>query len=70
MPIATGFDFQPLDDGNVLIEFCSEDGTTFNKQVVTPEVVRNLPIVAALLNVALKKGPEAVKDMMDRMNRR
>jgi hypothetical protein len=70
MPIATGFDFQPLDDGNLLIEFFGDDGRTVHKQVVTPEVVQNLPIVVALVNVALKKGPEAVKDIMDRLNNR
>lgn len=70
MPIATGFDCQPLDDGNVLIEFFGDDGKTFNKQIVTPDVVQNMPIVAALVNVALKKGPKAAREIMKRLNER
>ena len=27
--IATGFDFQPLLDGNILVEFQDDDGKTF-----------------------------------------
>ena len=52
MPIATGFDFEPQNDGNVLIEFFGDDGVTFNKQVVTPDVIRNIPLVAALTDTA------------------
>jgi hypothetical protein len=36
--IATGFDFEPLPDGNVLIEFFGDDGNTINAQVVTAEL--------------------------------
>jgi hypothetical protein len=70
MRVATGFDWELLPNGNVLIDFFGDEGTVFNQQIVTPEVVQNLPIVAALVNVALKKGPEAVKDIMDRLNNR
>ena len=48
LPTATGFDFEPLLDGNVLIEVFGGDGHTINKQIVTPDVVRRLPVVAAL----------------------
>ncbi len=39
MQIASGFDLEPLPDGNVLIEFFGDNGKTFNKQLVTPSVV-------------------------------
>lgn len=68
-PIATGFDFRPLPDGNVLIEFFGDDGQTFNTQVVTPGVIESLPVVAALTTVALTKGPEVATEIMERLNR-
>ena len=42
--IATGFDFEPLPDGNVLIEFYGDDGKTFNKQVITPDVLKDMAL--------------------------
>jgi hypothetical protein len=63
--IATGFDLEPLANGNVLIDFCGDDGKTFNKQVVTREVVERLPAVAGLTLVLIDQGAEAVKGMMD-----
>ncbi len=68
-PIATGFDFEPLKDGNVLIEFFGDDGHTFNTQVVTSEVLRSLPMVAMLTMVAMRDGMEAVKRLMDKLNK-
>lgn len=68
MPTATGFDFQPLPDGNVLIEFFGDDGKTINTQIVTAEVIHRLPFVAALLDVAVKRGPELAKEIIRRMN--
>jgi len=66
--IATGFDFEPLPDGNVLIEFYGDDGKTFNKQVVTQEVIQGMLTVARLTLVAIEKGTEAVKKLMEEMN--
>lgn len=68
MHIASGFDFEPLSDGNVLIEFIGDDGTTVNTQIVTAEVIRQIPLVAALLDVAMRLGPEAAKEIMGRLN--
>ncbi len=68
MQTSTGFDFQPLPDGNVLIEFHADDGKTISKQIVTPEVIRQMPLVAALLDVAVRKGPEVVREIMERLN--
>lgn len=69
MKTATGFDFEPMDDGNVLIEFFGDDGKTFNKQVVTPEVLCNLPLVAALTDLALRKGRQVAAEVMQKLCR-
>lgn len=66
--IATGFDCEPLPDGNVLVEFFGDDGHTFNKQVVSPEVIKHMPLVAVLTEVALTKGPVVAKEIMDKLN--
>jgi hypothetical protein len=68
MTVATGFDFQPLPDGNVLIEFFGEDGKTFNTQTVTAEVVHSMPLVAVLTKIALEKGPEVAKEIMSKLS--
>lgn len=64
MLVATGFDMEPLNDGNVLIEFFGDDGKTFSRQVVTPSVVTSMPVVATLTGVVLREGPEAIKEVM------
>lgn len=69
MKTATGFDFEPMDDGNVLIEFFGDDGKTFNKQVVTAEVIRSLPLVAALTDLALRKGRHVAAEVMQMIGR-
>ena len=63
--IATGFDLEPLANGNVLIEFYGDDGKTFNTQVVTREVIEGMPAVVALTLVCMDQGPEAVKKIME-----
>jgi hypothetical protein len=68
--IATGFDLEAQADGNVLIEFFGDDGTTFNEQIVTPSVVANMPLVATLTGVALREGSDAVKEVMAKLNER
>lgn len=65
MVIATGFDCEPLPDGTVLIEFFSDDGKTFNKQVVTQEVIRKMPLVALLTTALIERGPSAVERLMN-----
>jgi hypothetical protein len=67
-PIATGFNFEPLPDGTVRIEFLGDDGTTLNRQVVSGEVVRRLPLVAALTDAALKHGPGVAREIMEKLN--
>jgi hypothetical protein len=67
--IATGFNFEPLPDGNVLVEFFGDDGKTFNTQVVTPGVIKNMPLVALLTEIALTKGPEVAREIMAKLGR-
>ena len=67
MAIATSFDFQPLDDGNVLIEFFGDDGKTFNTQVVTADVMKNMAMVSVLTDVALTKGPKVAQEIMGKL---
>jgi hypothetical protein len=68
MNIATGFDFQPLPNGDILIEFFGDDGKIINKQIVTAEVVRRIPVVAVLTGIAIKPGPEVAKDIMEKLS--
>ncbi len=69
MTIATGITFQPLPDGNVLIEFLGEDGQTINKQVVTAEVMKRISGVAVLTDIAMKQGVEVAKEIIEKLNR-
>lgn len=66
--IATGFDMEPLPNGNILIEFFGDEGVTFNKQVITREVLQNIPTVAALILICMDQGTEAVKRLMNQLN--
>ena len=66
--IATGFDLEPLPDGDVRIEFYGDDGQTFNSQVVPADVLRNMPLVASLTEIALREGPAAVQEIMVKLN--
>lgn len=48
----------------MLIEFYGEDGKTFNSQVVTADVMRNMALISALTDVALRKGPDVAGAVM------
>jgi hypothetical protein len=67
MRIATGFDFQPLPDGNVSIEFVGDDGKTINRQVVTAEVVKRIPFVALMTEITLERGLGVAKKIMEEL---
>jgi hypothetical protein len=62
--IATGFELQPLADGNVLVEFHDDHGETLNSQIVTAEVVASMPIVANLTGLTLTQELDAIKAML------
>ena len=61
---ATGFDCQPLFNGDVLIEFFGDDGKTINPQIVSSDVVRAMPLVASLTQIAVEHRPEVTRDIM------
>ena len=63
--IATGFDLEPLPNGNILMEFFGDDGKTFNVQVVTREVLEGMPAVVGLTLVCIDQGVAAVKKIME-----
>lgn len=66
--IATGFDLEPLPNGDVLIEFFGDDGVTFNAQVITKECLVRLPVVAHALSLAVVEGTEAALDYLNKMS--
>ncbi len=65
--IATGFDCEPLKNGTVLIEFFGDDGKTFNTQIVTRDLIQDMPVVAILTEVFIEKGADAVQELMSRL---
>lgn len=65
-PIATGFEFEPLPNSDVLIRFQADDGTTVNTQVVTREVLCRLPVVVHAFFVAVNEGEEVARDFLSR----
>jgi hypothetical protein len=67
---ATGFDCEPLPNGDVLIEFFGDDGKTVNSQLVSPDVVKAMPLVASLTQIALEHGPDVARESMARLSRR
>jgi hypothetical protein len=55
-PVAAGFHFQPLLDGNVQIEFFDEADQHIGTQVITRDVLDSFPFVVALTQFAMSKG--------------
>ena len=64
-PIASGFEFENLADGNVLIEFFGDDQETFNSQVMTRECLINLPVVAMAARIQIESGVEAMMAFLE-----
>lgn len=64
---ATGFDFEPLSNGDVLMEFIGDDGVRINTQVITKECLAKMPVVAHALFVAVEQGQEAALAFLKRM---
>jgi hypothetical protein len=63
---ATGFDFEPLPNGDVLIDFYGDDGVVFNSQIITRECLARIPVVAHALFVAVEEGKEAALVYLER----
>jgi hypothetical protein len=53
----------------MLIGVFGDDGPKSNTQIVTADVVRRTPLVAPLLDVAMKMGPEPAREIMDSLNK-
>jgi hypothetical protein len=66
--IATGFDFEPLESGDVLIEFFGDDGVTINTQVITKECLSRMPVVAQALYLAVEQGKEVAIEYLNKMS--
>lgn len=65
--IATGFDFEPLSNSEVLIQFFSDDGTTVNTQIMTRECLARLPVVVLAFFLAVEKGSDEAFDFLKSM---
>ena len=68
--VATAFEFQPLVNGDVLVEFFGGDGKTLSTQIVAGKAFNHLPILAYVAQVAIGQGAEAATKMMDELARR
>jgi len=61
---ASGFDFEPLLNSDVLIQFFADDGQRINTQVITRECLARLPVVIHALFLAVEKGQEAAQTFL------
>ena len=55
---ATGFDFEPLPNGDVMMQFIRDDGNTVNTQIMTRECLARLPVVVHAFFLAVEKGKD------------
>lgn len=67
-PTATGFDLEPLPNGDVLIQFFSDDGEAFNTQVITRTALARFPAVIHALFLPVDQGSDAALAYLDRLN--
>lgn len=65
VPVATGFDFQPLPTGDVLIQFFADDGKSINTQIMTKESLARLPVAVHAFFLAVEEGKEAALAFFD-----
>jgi hypothetical protein len=54
--IVTGFEIEPLPDGNISIQFFDDDGKTINLVSVTRDCLKRLPIVVHAFFLATNMG--------------
>jgi hypothetical protein len=66
--IATGFDFEPLPHGDVLLQFFDDDGEAINTQVITTECLARIPVVIHALFLAVEEGKEAALTYLRKMS--
>lgn len=63
--VATGFDFEPLPSGEVLIQFFTDDGKRINTQVITRASLARLPVVVHAFFLAVETGQDAAFAFLD-----
>ncbi len=66
--IATGFDFEPLPNGDVLIQFHGDDRTTINTQVISRTALAQFPAVVHAFLLAVENGKEAAIEFLSRLS--
>lgn len=64
---ATGFDFEPLPNGDVLMQFFGDDCVAINTQVMTRECLARLPIVVHAFFLAVEKGKDEALQFLNSM---
>lgn len=62
--IATGFDFEPLPHGDVLMQFFDDDGEAINTQVITKVCLARIPVVIYAFFLAVEKGSDEAFDFL------
>src|SRR5258707_13406876 len=62
---ATGFDFEPLPTGDVLIQFFADDGVAINTQIMTREGLARLPVAVHAFFLAVEEGKDAALTFLD-----
>jgi hypothetical protein len=55
------------DDVRAMIGVLPVGPMIVNKQIVTPELIREIILVATLVDVALKRGPDVAREIMERL---
>jgi hypothetical protein len=64
---ATGFDLEPLPNGDVLIQFFADDGKPINTQLISRTALAQFPAVIHALFLAVEKGKDAAIEFFDRL---
>ncbi len=64
---ATGFDFEPLPSGDVLIQFFADDGKKIKTPLITREGLVRLPVVVHAFFLAVEQGQEVALDFLKNM---
>ncbi len=65
---ATGFDIEPLPNGDVLMQFFGDDGVAINTQVMTRECLARIPVVAHAFFLAVEEGTKAALTYLRKMS--
>jgi hypothetical protein len=64
--IATGFEFTPLPNGRVLMEFYRQGGKTINSQMIDASLLKMIAITAHMTDQVVHQGREATMEDLGR----